>query len=215
MPQLLSRVKTWHDIRHLNAGLIEDNYTSKKIQPDLVLYGDSLTERLLGRMFGKSGSKMQELLKNTERVFTKEGGGVINGLPLGISSDEVRDSSRSIEHSFPPKKLLSNDLKDSASLVSNTKWRAPIQPATKNILASYWDERCPNGLLCRRYRSWKHPNHSTTSTICNKHATCHQFTSTPRHSILDIASQCDLANSEYGQSTIVVLCSFHTWCFVC
>lgn len=87
--QDLTKVKNWHQCHQMNIDLMEGNYTSRNFQPEVVLYGDSITERLLGRMFGKGGPKMQEFMRDTERVFTKEGGGAINGLPLGISSDEV------------------------------------------------------------------------------------------------------------------------------
>ena len=91
-------VDQWMDIVQMNAALIQTNYSildghnnnNNHRQPDVLLYGDSITERLLGRFFGRYGPKMQEYARVTEQLLTRAGGGSIDGLPLGISSDEVR-----------------------------------------------------------------------------------------------------------------------------
>lgn len=88
-------VDQWMDILQMNSALIQKNYSildnsGHHRQPDVLLYGDSITERLLGRFFGRYGPKMQEYARVTEQLLTKAGGGQMDGLPLGISSDEVR-----------------------------------------------------------------------------------------------------------------------------
>lgn len=81
--------ENWLEIMRMNTRLLRQNYSDHDKQPDVLLYGDSITERLLGRFFGRYGPKMQEYTRVMEQVFTKEGGGQVDGLPLGISSDQI------------------------------------------------------------------------------------------------------------------------------
>lgn len=105
VPQLPERVRNWREIHQMNTDLIEKNYTAGGVQPELVLYGDSITERLLGQMFGKGGKNMRDYTRITERLFTKQGGGSINGLPLGISSDEIPHLLYRLRNGEMPKTL--------------------------------------------------------------------------------------------------------------
>ena len=86
----------WMNILRMNTALLRANYSDHDLQPDLLMYGDSITERLLGRFFGTYGPDIQEYTRVMEHVFTKKGGGQIDGLPLGISSDQVRP----VQYSF-------------------------------------------------------------------------------------------------------------------
>ena len=61
----------------------------KEAHLDLVLYGDSIVERMNGREFGKPLDDLQDQLAITKQLFTHEGGGKINALPLGIAGEEV------------------------------------------------------------------------------------------------------------------------------
>lgn len=78
----------WLDVMDKNIDLIENNYTDRGLQPEVVIYGDSITERLIGRQFGLE-NEHPEHAKVTEELMTKRGGGHINGLPLGIAGDQM------------------------------------------------------------------------------------------------------------------------------
>jgi len=56
---------------------------------DLVLYGDSIIERMNGMVFGKELSELKDQLDVTTELLTRKGGGKIDALPLGIAGDEV------------------------------------------------------------------------------------------------------------------------------
>lgn len=68
--------------------LVIEKSTSKKF--DVVLLGDSIVEEWNARWSGKfvhmSFSKIQKIWYN---LFTKNGGGKIDGLALGIAGDRV------------------------------------------------------------------------------------------------------------------------------
>ena len=80
-------LEQWTHISRMNAALMAANYSDK--QPDVVVYGDSITERVLGRFFGRYGPKMQAYTRVMEQIMTKAGGGKLDALPMGISSDQV------------------------------------------------------------------------------------------------------------------------------
>ena len=90
-PVIQDRVPGWEAVMEQNIDMLENNYTSINQQPDFVLYGDSITERLLGRNFGHviESSSMREKSEVAYHTITKAGGGKVNGLPMGISADEV------------------------------------------------------------------------------------------------------------------------------
>ena len=78
----------WHDV--FDANLQNLNKTLEQgVQYDLVLYGDSIVERMTGKVFGQESPEMQEQAEVTHELFTKGGGGQINACPLGIAGDEV------------------------------------------------------------------------------------------------------------------------------
>ena len=78
----------WHQVFDINLHAL--NETIGKGSPlDLVLYGDSIIERMNGRVFGKPLDTIQDQLAVTKEMFTKEGGGEIEALPLGIAGEEV------------------------------------------------------------------------------------------------------------------------------
>jgi hypothetical protein len=56
---------------------------------DLVMYGDSIVERLNGRLFGQQPDSIQDQAAITSEMLTKAGGGKIDALALGIAGDEV------------------------------------------------------------------------------------------------------------------------------
>lgn len=78
----------WHKVFDINLHAL--NETIGKGNPlDLVLYGDSIIERMNGRVFGKELDDGQEQFAISKEYFTKEGGGEIEALPLGIAGEEV------------------------------------------------------------------------------------------------------------------------------
>jgi hypothetical protein len=56
---------------------------------DVVLLGDSITEHWLGTEMGVPVAKRRENAKVFHDLFTKDGGGRVEGLSLGISGDRV------------------------------------------------------------------------------------------------------------------------------
>lgn len=87
MPDKKNKAK-WADASQLNIDLVQD--TIRKQQPlDVVLYGDSITERLLGRQMGNFVASLKKNARMTTKIFSKQNGGLINGLPLGLGGDEV------------------------------------------------------------------------------------------------------------------------------
>ena len=100
VPVPQDRVEHWDDIRRQNLELIEaykvQQHQHKHREPNVILLGDSVTERLLGRFFGKYGPKMQAYANMTQELllnYTAEAN--IQGILLGISSDEVSGCSSS------------------------------------------------------------------------------------------------------------------------
>lgn len=78
----------WHEVFDSNLQALNETL-EKEANLDLVLYGDSIIERMNGRVFGKPLEELQDQLATTKQFFTKEGGGKINALPLGIAGEEV------------------------------------------------------------------------------------------------------------------------------
>lgn len=164
------RVDQWRDIMQMNVALLQNRTLSepsapnegRPTQPDLVLYGDSITERLLGRFFGRYGPKMQDYARTTEAVWTKAGGGSIDGLPLGISSDEVRDPTQvsllclnvveSVLTSFLNLRFsFCLALLDCPPPVSVTEWRITRISAPSRLVDPHRDQRPHSGMFGRRY----------------------------------------------------------------
>lgn len=114
----------WHAVVDMNIALLQDNYSS--VQPDVVLYGDSITEHLLGRSYGKVTPRYDGLVNVTESVLTKGGGGKINGLPMGIAGDFVS----SVLYSVCVLDLL--DFLSTKNGVSNNKFSLPCCTSTPN-----------------------------------------------------------------------------------
>jgi hypothetical protein len=79
----------WHQVFDSNLQALNET-VEKEATLDLVLYGDSIIERMNGRVFGKPIAELEDSLATTTQLFTKEGGGKINALPLGIAGEEVR-----------------------------------------------------------------------------------------------------------------------------
>ncbi|CAB9519363.1 Lipolytic protein G-D-S-L family [Seminavis robusta] len=80
--------KGWHKIFESNLQALNET-TLKEASLDLVLYGDSIIERMNGRVFGKPKDDLQDQFSVTKEYFTKEGGGKINALPLGIAGEQI------------------------------------------------------------------------------------------------------------------------------
>lgn len=78
----------WHKVFEANLHALNETI-GKENKLDLVLYGDSIIERMNGRVFGKPVEEIQDQLAVTKELFTKEGGGQIEALPLGIAGEEV------------------------------------------------------------------------------------------------------------------------------
>lgn len=77
----------WRKATKQNVELLKANYS--KTQPDFVIYGDSITEHLLGRARGRYIENLKDEAALTYEMFTKEGGGRVNGLPMGVGNDTV------------------------------------------------------------------------------------------------------------------------------
>ena len=79
----------WHNAFEMNTKQINETLR-KETSFDLVLYGDSHIERLVGRQLGEYPAELKPLAKITQEIFTKQGGGKLEAHPLGIAGDEVR-----------------------------------------------------------------------------------------------------------------------------
>lgn len=77
----------WMKVVAMNVALMKQNYS--RFPPDVVIYGDSITEHLVGRNYGHSSSDFAETALVTQQLMTKGGGGHINALPMGVSADLV------------------------------------------------------------------------------------------------------------------------------
>ena len=82
-----SKSKGWQDTMQMNIDLLKTNYTTRGFHPEVVIYGDSITEHLLGREMGHD--RFPDIAQVTQETLTKRGGGHINGVPLGIAGDVV------------------------------------------------------------------------------------------------------------------------------
>lgn len=80
----------WQEVFDMNLKLLNETSTERLSSLDLVLYGDSIVERLNGRVFGDYKETLNGQAKITNEIFTKGGGrGTVDGLALGIAGDEV------------------------------------------------------------------------------------------------------------------------------
>lgn len=103
----------WHEVFANNLRTINETTTlhhqgESNQEYDLVLYGDSIIEQMNGMVFGKSVPALADQLDVTTELLTKEGGGNINALPLGIAGDEIhtllyRLSNGEMPESLQPK----------------------------------------------------------------------------------------------------------------
>ena len=82
----------WDSVVAMNIELMQKNYSV--VQPDVVLYGDSITEHLLGRNFGHFGTLYEETAALAATFLRKREGGRINGLPVAVSGDQVGSTFR-------------------------------------------------------------------------------------------------------------------------
>ncbi|CAB9508490.1 platelet-activating factor acetylhydrolase 1b, catalytic subunit [Seminavis robusta] len=86
-PQLQSTHPGWKVVVQMNVDLLQQNYST--LQPDVVLYGDSMVEHLIGRNYGHHSVDYQDTAVITKQLMTKRGGGHINALPMGIAADQI------------------------------------------------------------------------------------------------------------------------------
>lgn len=94
----------WHKVFDINLHAL--NETIGKGSPlDLVLYGDSIIERMNGRVFGKLEDNIKDQLAVTKEMFTKEGGGQIEALPLGIAGEEIHTLMYRLQNGEMPDEL--------------------------------------------------------------------------------------------------------------
>ena len=77
----------WKSVVNMNIEYMETTYSV--LQPDVVLYGDSITEHLLGRNFGLFHKKYHEVGEVSHSLLRRREGGKINGLPMAVSGDQV------------------------------------------------------------------------------------------------------------------------------
>ena len=79
----------WARVRQLNLVLINEAVESST-PLDVVMFGDSITERWNGRDFGRAHN---DAYKNNslafQRLFQKQNGAKVQGLALGIAADRV------------------------------------------------------------------------------------------------------------------------------
>lgn len=78
--------KEWHEAHQLNIeninGFVSDTSTN-----DIVFLGDDITEEWSGKSMGVSQENLGKTLHVFQRLFTRDGGGPIDGLALGIAGD--------------------------------------------------------------------------------------------------------------------------------
>ena len=84
----------WSGVMAMNVDYMTTTYSV--VQPDVVLYGDSITEHLLGRNFGRSHKKYHATGEVAETVLRRRNGGKINGLPMAISGDQVSRKTNNV-----------------------------------------------------------------------------------------------------------------------
>ena len=81
----------WSGVLAMNVDYMTTTYSA--VQPDVVLYGDSITEHLLGRNFGLVHKKYHETGEVAKAILRRRNGGKINGLPMAISGDQVSQNN--------------------------------------------------------------------------------------------------------------------------
>lgn len=86
----------WYDVLKRNADLAAK--TTDEV--DVVFYGDSITEHWLGTNFLTPVRQLQDVAATFRHLFTKEGGSDVEGIPLGISGDQVRTTCSLVSISF-------------------------------------------------------------------------------------------------------------------
>jgi len=94
----------WHKVFDLNLHALNETI-GKGSGLDLVLYGDSIIERMNGRVSGKPLEELKDSLAVTKELFTKEGGGQIEALPLGIAGEEIHTLMYRLKNGEMPNEL--------------------------------------------------------------------------------------------------------------
>jgi hypothetical protein len=88
-PQARGEFKSWTKAHQANVGLVQGAVGSAK-SIDIAFLGESVVEEMDGRWFGDSkNEKLGKLTKIFDQNFSKEKGGSIDGLALGIAGDTV------------------------------------------------------------------------------------------------------------------------------
>mmetsp|Transcript_13691 Transcript_13691/g.31828 ORF Transcript_13691/g.31828 Transcript_13691/m.31828 type:complete len:205 (+) Transcript_13691:379-993(+) len=78
--------QAWRQAHNRNIRLAEN----ASQQTDVVFLGDSITERFLGTDLEELRGRHRDKVQAFQELFTRAGGGTVDGVPLGISGDRVR-----------------------------------------------------------------------------------------------------------------------------
>lgn len=80
----------WQTVFDMNLKELNETAPARLDSLDLVMYGDSIVERLNGRLFGEFQDTLQSQAKMTKGILSKNGRGTVDGMTFGIAGDEVR-----------------------------------------------------------------------------------------------------------------------------
>lgn len=78
--------KEWHGAHDLNVNDI-DEFLKNAPSADIVFLGDDITEEWRGTAMGVRQDDMGKVARVFNKLFTREGGGPIDGLALGLAGD--------------------------------------------------------------------------------------------------------------------------------
>jgi hypothetical protein len=88
-PQARGEFRSWAKAHQANVGLVQGALESAK-SIDIAFLGESVVEEMDGRWFGDSkNEQLKKLAKSFDQNFSKEKGGQLDGLALGIAGDTV------------------------------------------------------------------------------------------------------------------------------
>jgi hypothetical protein len=88
-PQARGEFRSWSKAHQANKGLVQGSIESAK-PIDIAFLGESVVEEMDGRWFGDSkNEELTKLAKLFDQNFSKEKGGKLDGLALGIAGDTV------------------------------------------------------------------------------------------------------------------------------
>mmetsp|Transcript_13690 Transcript_13690/g.31824 ORF Transcript_13690/g.31824 Transcript_13690/m.31824 type:complete len:199 (+) Transcript_13690:379-975(+) len=93
--------QAWRQAHNRNIRLAEN----ASQQTDVVFLGDSITERFLGTDLEELRGRHRDKVQAFQELFTRAGGGTVDGVPLGISGDRSTALLYRLQHGELPRTL--------------------------------------------------------------------------------------------------------------